>query len=415
MVALLILGGLLLIVTGLVWLVMLAFGTSLLWGFGSLLPPVTLAYVLYHWRNARKAVALGAMGFIPLVVGLTMLAAQDPERLQAILSLRWLGEEDRVRSELDIRLNGELNGQRFSPLEAELVDGILSLREGQDFYARRELTIRLGNQPQGALRLDILPQDVGPKPEVEINWLLPEQELPEARRIPRGYTLHLDLQPVAPNRLAGDFHLVLPPKFATTLTGHLEVFTDRLRYREGRVDPTYDSRDTLAYVIRDYLQRRFTTRNVELMPLPAVSLPARELDLEVEARVDGQAQRLALQLAKSETKGWRVGRDSFPPLAEPNSAPQAPSAAQDSAPAADAARPVDRRLRFSLQRLLSNPSQYQALSMRVYTVRGSTAEGRFTGLDHEGRILIRRNLGGAGAASFSFDLDEVSHVELLEP
>ncbi|UCP00275.1 MFS transporter [Metapseudomonas lalkuanensis] len=415
MVALLILGGLLLIVTGLVWLVMLAFGTSLLWGFGSLLPPVTLAYVLYHWRNARKAVALGAMGFIPLVVGLTMLAAQDPERLQAILSLRWLGEEDRVRSELDIRLNGELNGQRFSPLEAELVDGILSLREGQDFYARRELTIRLGNQPQGALRLDILPQDVGPKPEVEINWLLPEQELPEARRIPRGYTLHLDLRPVAPNRLAGDFHLVLPPKFATTLTGHLEVFTDRLRYREGRVDPTYDSRDTLAYVIRDYLQRRFTTRNVELMPLPAVSLPARELDLEVEARVDGQAQHLALQLAKSETKGWRVGRDSFPPLAEPNSAPQAPSAAQDSAPAADAARPVDRRLRFSLQRLLSNPSQYQALSMRVYTVRGSTAEGRFTGLDHEGRILIRRNLGGAGAASFSFDLDEVSHVELLEP
>jgi hypothetical protein len=414
MVALLILGGLLLIVTGLVWLVMLAFGTSLLWGFGSLLPPVTLAYVLYHWRNARKAVVLGAMGFIPLVVGLTMLAAQDPERLQAILSLRWLGQEDQARSELDIRLSGELNGQRFSPLEAELVDGILSLREGQDFYARRELTIRLGSQPQGALRLDVLPQDVGPKPEVEISWLLPEQELPEARRIPRGYTLHLDLQPVAPNRLAGDFHLVLPPKYATTLTGHLEVFTDHLRYRDGRVDPTYDSRDTLAYVIRDYLQRRFATRNIELVPLPAVSLPAREVDLEVEARVDGQAQRLPVQLAKSETKGWRVRRDSFPALAEPEAAPQAPEEAQEPASVADA-RPVDRRLRFSLQRLLNNPSQYQELSMRVYTVRGSTAEGRFTGLDRDGRILIRRNLGGAGAASFSFDLDEVSHVELLEP
>lgn len=415
MVALLILGGLLLIVSGLVWLVMLAFGTSLLWGFGSLLPPVTLAYVLYHWRNARKVVVLGAMGFIPLVVGLTMLAAQDPERLQAILSLRWLGQDDQARSELDIRLKGELNGQRFSPLEAELVDGILSLREGQDFYARRELTIRLGSQPQGALRLDVLPRDAGPRPEVEISWLLPEQELPEARRIPRGYTLHMDLQPVAPNRLAGDFHLVLPPKFATTLTGHLEVFTDRLRYRDGRVDRTYDSRDTLAYVIRDYLQRRFATRNVELLPLPAVSLPARELDLEVQARVDGQAQRLPIQLAKSEAKGWRVRRDSFPPLAEPAAAPQPPSEAQDPASVAEVARPVDRRLRFSLQRLLNNPGQYQELSMRVYTVRGSTAEGRFTGLDREGRILIRRNLGGAGAASFSFDLDEVAHVELLEP
>ncbi|WP_342245759.1 MFS transporter [Pseudomonas sp. OTU5201] len=415
MVALLILGGLLLIVTGLVWLVMLAFGTSLLWGFGSLLPPVTLAYVLNHWRTARKAVALGAMGFIPLVVGLTMLAAQDPERLQAIISLRWLGDEPQAVSELDIRLNGELNGQRFSPLQAELVDGILSLREGQDFYARRELTIRVGNLPKGALRLDVLPQDPGPQPEVEISWLLPEQELPEARRIPRGYTLHLDLQPVAPNRLAGDFHLVLPPKFATTLTGHLEVFTDRLRYRDGRVDTTYDSRDTLAHVIRDYLQRRFATHNVELAQLPAVSLPARELDLDVEARVDGQVQQLPLQLAKSEARGWRVRDDSFPPLTTPSVAPEAPSGAQELAPVADASGPADRRLRFSLQRLLNTPSQYQELSMRVYTVRGSTAEGRFAGLDRDGRILIRRNLGGAGAASFSFDVEEVSDVELLEP
>ncbi|MDE3736646.1 MFS transporter [Pseudomonas resinovorans] len=414
MVALLILGGLLLIVTGLVWLVMLAFGTSLLWGFGSLLPPVTLAYVLNHWRTARKAVALGAMGFIPLVVGLTMLAAQDPERLQSIISLRWLGDEPQAASELDIRLNGELNGQRFSPLQAELVDGILSLREGQDFYARRELTIRVGNLPKGALRLDVLPQDPGPQPEVEISWLLPEQELPEARRIPRGYTLHLDLQPVAPNRLAGDFHLVLPPKFATTLTGHLEVFTDRLRYRDGRVDTSYDSRDTLAYVVRDYLQRRFATHNVELAQLPAVSLPARDLDLDVEARVDGQVQHLALQLAKSAARGWRVRHDSFPPLTTPSVAPETPSGAQELAPLADTGA-VDRRLRFSLQRLLNTPSQYQELSMRVYTVRGSTAEGRFAGLDRDGRILIRRNLGGAGAASFSFDVEEVSDVELLEP
>ncbi|WP_271411861.1 MFS transporter [Pseudomonas sp. Q1-7] len=415
MVALLILGGLLLIVTGLVWLVMLAFGTSLLWGFGSLLPPVTVAYALCHWRTARKAVALGAMGFIPLVVGVTMLAAQHPERLQAIIGLRWLGDGAQGASELDIRLKGELNGQQFSPLQAELVDGVLSLREGQDFYARRELTIRIGQQPQGALRLDVLPQDQGPRPEVEISWLSPDQELPEARRIPRGYTLHLDLQPVAPNRMAGDFHLVLPPKFATTLSGHLEVFTDRLRYRDGRVDTTYDSRDTLAYVIRDYLQRRFATRAVELAPLPVVNLPALRLELDVDARIDGQLQHLPLQLSKSEARGWRVQHDSFPPLAAPAATAEAPAEAREPAPVADTPRPLDRRLRFSLQRLLNNPGQYQALSMRVYTVRGSTAEGRFAGVDREGRILIRRTLGGAGAASYSFDVNEVAHVELLEP
>ncbi|MNT86301.1 hypothetical protein D3C72_2265730 [compost metagenome] len=76
---------------------------------------------------------------------------------------------------------------------------------------------------------------------------------------------------------------------------------------------------------------------------------------------------------------------------------------------------MDRRERFSLQRLLSNPNHYQALGMRVHTVRGSTAEGRFAGLDRDGRVLIRRNLGGAGAASFSLAVDEIAWVELLEP
>ncbi|MNL88032.1 hypothetical protein D3C87_2175050 [compost metagenome] len=53
--------------------------------------------------------------------------------------------------------------------------------------------------------------------------------------------------------------------------------------------------------------------------------------------------------------------------------------------------------------------------MRVYTVRGSTAEGRFAGLDRDGRLLIRRSLGGAGAASFSLAVGEIERVELLEP
>ena len=88
--ALLILGGLLLIVFGLVWLVALAFGSNLFWGLGSLFPPLTLLYVVRHWRTARKAIVLGSLGFIPLVVGLVLLANHDPERLQAILSLRWL-------------------------------------------------------------------------------------------------------------------------------------------------------------------------------------------------------------------------------------------------------------------------------------------------------------------------------------
>lgn len=60
--ALLIIGGLLLMLAGLVWLVMRAFATSLLWGWGSLLPPLTLIYVVRHWARARSAVMLIGLG-----------------------------------------------------------------------------------------------------------------------------------------------------------------------------------------------------------------------------------------------------------------------------------------------------------------------------------------------------------------
>ncbi|MEX6502702.1 MFS transporter [Pseudomonas zhanjiangensis] len=416
--ALLILGGLLLILAGLVWLVVRAFGTGLLWGWASLLPPLTLLYVVRHWRRARKALALCALGFIPLVVGLALLASHDAERLEAILSLRWLEPETKAAADLAIDLRGELNGQPFEPRQGELVDGVLRLSEGQDFFARKELLIRLPQPIKGGVRLDLLPGDEGPWPEVEISWLELEQELPEARRLTRGYSLHLDLQPLPPNKLTGDFHLVLPPRFKTTLSGKVELFTNGLRFRDGQVDRRVDSLDTLAYVIEDYLQRRFATRLVQLQPLPAVMLPARSLELVVEARIDGQPQQLPIQLTKRESRGWAVQGDSFKPLAAPGSV--APASAPSAASAGEAsservARPLDRRLRFSLEGLLRSPSRYQNLSMRVATERGNTAEGRFQGIDADGRIILRQRLSGTGEASYSLRPEEVVRIELLEP
>lgn len=412
--ALLILGGLLLILAGLVWLVMLAFGTSLLWGIGSMLPPITLGYIAAHWRTARKAVMLAGLGVIPLIVGLTLLANRDPERLHAIVNLEWLKGERREPSELAIHLRGELNGQPFQPQQAELIDGALSLREGQDFFARREVSIRLAQQPEGELRLDVLPEDAGSKPEVEISWLLPEQELPEARRLAKGYTLHLDLKRRGPNVLGGAFHLVLPPQFKTTLSGEVELFTDRLRYQDGQVDLRHDSVDTLYYVARDYLQRRFATRNVELARLPAVSLPASELELEVDARIDGGAQHLPLQFIRSDLRGWAIRGDGFPPLPAVQAKAETATPAE-TVPAERPSRPADRRLRFSLERLLSNPNHYQNLAMRVQTQRGSLAEGRFNGINGDGQIIIRRNISGQGEASFVLRPEEIARIELLEP
>lgn len=412
--ALLILGGLLLMLSGLVWLVMRAFATSLLWGWGSLLPPLTLVYVLRHWRRARSAVGLFALGFIPLVVGLVLMANKDAERLQAILSLDWLKPAAQAPAELDIQLRGELNNQPFMPQHAELIDGVLSLREGQDFFARREVKIRLPQATQAPIRLDVLPEDQGELPEVEVSWLLPEQDLPEARRLSKGYTLHLDLQALPPNKLNGDFHLVLPPQYGTTLSGRLELFTDRLRYRDGQLDTSFDSQETLAHVVEDYLQRRFNSRVVQLLELPAVSFPASSVPLAIVAKVNGQEQRLDLLLEK-DPRGWQVKGDRYPALSLPNAVVAKPVASEDVAASEPVRAKPDRRQRFSLLRLLSSPQQYQNLSMRVFKLNGGTAEGRFAGLDADGSVRLSQQHGGAGQATFTLHPDEISRVELLEP
>lgn len=415
--ALLILGGLLLILAGLVWLVMRAFATSLLWGWASFLPPFTLLYVLRHWRSARPALALASLGIIPLVVGLTLLASHDAQRLEAILSLKWLKPEVQAPAELAIDLRGQLNGRPFAPQQAELLDGVLSLREGQDFFAQSELVIRLPKVDKGPVRVDVLPADEGILPEVEISWLLPEQELPEARRLSRGYTLHLDLQPVPPNKLAGDFHLVLPPQFKTTLSGKLELFRNGLRYQGDKVDRQFDSVDTVSHVIQDYLERRFATRQVQLQPIGNLNFPLQSLDLNVQARINGELQQLPILLQKQEQRGWHVAADSFPPL--PSAVAPAVAEAKPAAVAAVApervSRPLDRRVRFSLDGLLRSPNRYANLSMRATTERGNSAEGRFHGIDQDGRIILRQRMSGQGEVSYNLLPEEITRIELLEP
>lgn len=410
--ALLIIGGLLLMLAGLLWLVMRAFATSLLWGWGSLVPPLTLIYILRHWSRARSPMLTLGLGIIPLVVGLTLLASKDAERLAAIIRLDWLKPVAQAPAELAIDLQGELNGAPFQPQQGELIEGVLSLREGTDFYALRELNIRLLQPVTGPVRINVLPQDEGALPEIELNWLLPEQDLPEARRLSRGYTLQLELQPQAPNRLVGDFHLVLPPRFKTSLSGRVELFSDRLRYRDGEVDRSHDSRDTIAYVLQDYLQRRFASRDVEALKLPPFAFSGPALELQVEALVEQRPERLPIRLSKQEKRGWVVEADRFPPLP---AAAAKPAASAQPTPERSS-RPADRRQRFSLARLQRDPEQYRNLSMRLSRTVGGTVEGRFVGLDSDGSIRLSQQMGsGGGQAGFSFRPEEIARLELLEP
>lgn len=421
--ALLILAGLGLILAGCGWLCVSAFGTNLLWGIASLIPGLNLVYALRYWQRARKAMVLCALGVIPLVVGLTVMASKDMERLQALVSLNWQAPPVPAADGLKLNLHGEFEGHSFAPIHGSLIDGVLSLRESDNFFARREVRIELGQQPEGELHLTVLPTDTGKLPVVEINWRLADQPLPEARRLSHGYTLNLDLVPEAPNKLIGSIHLDMPVQMQTLISGDIELFDNRLRYQDGRVDRHFDSRDTLTYVIDDYLQRRARTTDVQLQALPDVAFPSHHLELPIVARVHGHTESMVMVLDKPDLSGWIVAQDRFPPLELIKPAPPAalvstpePTSEKPPAPDPEPQGPaIDRRTGFTLQALQANPEQYRNLTLRALTDTGASAEGRFMGLDPIGRLVIQRVRNGQGGASFNLLPASIIEIELLEP
>lgn len=421
MAALLILGGFLLIGLGLLWLVVLAFKVSLLWGFGSFFPPIMLLFIVRCWSVARKAVVFTALGFVPLTAGITQLASEDANKFEALLNLSWLQDvSDQTHTKMRFDLYGELYGQSFQPHYGELIDGVLVLREGRDFFAQRELRIalprRLVDPAVKTLRLDVLPQDTGDLPEIEIMWLQAGQTLPEARRISRGYTLHLDLLSQPPNRLQGDFHLVLPPQFKTSMSGDVQLLTDRLKYIDGEVDRKYDAISTLEYVIEDYLQRRFSVESARIEPIETPMPLVSPIDMTVTAEILGQQRTAFVRLLKDTKGSWMVAGDQYPKYVG-HSQSNTSTDGEDSTVLIsdnDTLR-NDRRIGFTLQRLLANSAQYQNVQVQVQTTQGNQVTGRFVDLNAEGALIIEREVKAPGMVSFTLQANEISQILLLEP
>ncbi|MCY1429983.1 hypothetical protein D9M71_459180 [compost metagenome] len=181
------------------------------------------------------------------------------------------------------------------------------------------------------------------------------------------------------------------------------------------MDTHFDSQDTLAWVLRDYLQRRFASREVELSPLPRLETRRNELSVPLGFRVAGQPDWLRLELYRSAQKGWAVRDDHYPKLRE-DAAPAQAGVVAEQQPEVVAAAPAPvQQGPLALEQLRAAPQQFQNRRMRVITQRGSTAEGVFTGLDSEGQIVIRRIISGPGQASFVLHPADVMSIELLAP
>ncbi|MEH6500919.1 MAG: hypothetical protein V7751_16155 [Pseudoalteromonas distincta] len=214
--ALLIVSGIVAVLIAWVWLILQA--RSL--GMGLLLVATVLPWATFFMRRRGYAVMprlLLLTGLVCMLAGAAWLHRDQPERFDSLLAGDWVGPKAAPGS-----LEGELMGQRFVPDRAVWQGTELTLQEGEGERVRRSLSIRFAKVP-GLLRqhrIERLPTDEGPGPELVIQWYTGALQAPGLRRVVEGYTLSLEFTPQADGRTAVRMHLHLPSQDATRVTGN---------------------------------------------------------------------------------------------------------------------------------------------------------------------------------------------------
>lgn len=253
------------------------------------LPFSSMTHVREHWAAVWPAVMLRVIGTFAVCAGIGIFVAQNPGTLEGrgpvanksitLSGSKVVGAADGVAANAallvnvddggDSRLSGMVYGKPFKTTRAELIDGVLSIQHGSGFIPSVEIRILTGTAEQDVVeRKDLYVQVADTKaPEIQISVLPAGSALPETTIFKSGYSMELQLAPLADHQLKGYLQLVLPGAKGSYLVGEFVANTNHLRYRRGGVDLTYDHIDTLRYLAKQYVKNQYPEAAVEHVQL----------------------------------------------------------------------------------------------------------------------------------------------------
>lgn len=215
--ALLILSGFLAMLIAWIWLVVQARAL----GMGLLLLAVFLPWITPFLRRRGFGILsrlLLLVAVVLILAGGAWLRHAQPERFNGLLAGDWL-----ISGAVQSGIEGQLMGQRFVPQRAFWKGHQLVLEEGEHDRIRRSLIIRFADAPDllRQRRIERLPGDAGPGPELVLQWYNGALQAPGLRRVAAGFTLSLEFAVQAAGHTRVTVHLHLPSQDATWLTGEV--------------------------------------------------------------------------------------------------------------------------------------------------------------------------------------------------
>jgi IstB-like ATP binding protein len=140
---------------------------------------------------------------------------------------------------------GLIHGLPFRVEQAKLEQHgvpILTLRQGKDFFADREVVLFLWGQKRETIRAGYTAVTVGPgpsrgtRPGVHISWMESGRPVPTIETFTEKYALKLELGPgqAASDRLPAKIHLSLPDPLHSYVAGIFTVEAPGLQNAQGR-------------------------------------------------------------------------------------------------------------------------------------------------------------------------------------
>ena len=399
------------------------------------LPFAGATYIYHFWSDVWLPALLRVLGISVIVVSAAVVVAQDPRVLEqprrvfgvavggdmvgskrAEINTFANSQEGvllAIRSDDNPLLTGRLRGKPFTYNQARLVNGVLSVQQGEGFIPEVEVRILLDLDPVPITNerktIFVRPSDEN-APELQITWRDGRDGVPHSEIVRSGYQMELQLTRRDQQTLAGFLQVILPDPDRSYLSGELTVRTNYLRYVRDRVDLTWDHPDTLEYVGRQYLETQFpegTIRQLKFSDTRLLMSESGGVSIATIELVNGRIERRRLQFDRADI-GWAVrpgavevtvlqdAGDSTLRLVQPGATASRSQAVVEVPP------PVTMTF-ADLEGLKGRP-------VKIVQRDGRVREGVLTGL-RRNRLMVESIVQG-GTVELSFAETELSHLVL---
>lgn len=174
-------------------------------------------------------------------------------------------------SNSDPPASGSIHGKAFLADRSTFEEGVLTLRQGKDYFADLEIILFLSPRqkheiPSGKT-ITVTPQSSKNEvPAVLIKWKEAQEKMPKPGEwFRQDYTMTLEFGEEKENRLPGKINISLPDTYHSLVTGSFSAEIKGFKFTKGKPDLTTDSFTTLEYVAKDYLERNLPGQPVKVI------------------------------------------------------------------------------------------------------------------------------------------------------